>query len=91
MSESKLETDPHARVPGFLPILLFTSACSVVLSMSISNYAGMALAVLSIVLAILSLKNATRKSWNWVIGLSSVGFFLGFTALIMKVIVDANS
>lgn len=90
-----LKTKPISRIEGAtlvpLMILLLTGACSVVFSFAISNYVGMTLAILTFLLAFPLLKDASRTQWNWVMGLSAIGFFLGFTALIMKIVAIAAS
>ncbi len=74
--------------PTFQPILIAAGMASIVFSFAISNYWGMGIAIATIVAALVTLKNSTRTGWNWVIGLAAIGFFLGLTALIMKVIVN---
>ena len=68
-----------------VPVLICTGIVSVICSMFISNYVGMGLAICTIVAAVVSLKNESRTTWNLVIAFSVVGFFLGFSALLMKV------
>lgn len=85
-----VDTTPKSdqRIPGFLPILFFTSGCSLLLSLFISGYAGMGLAILTLIFAGLTLGDAKPKSRNWVCAISICGFLVGLSALVMKVIVD---
>lgn len=78
------------RMPGFLPILMFSSGGSIVASLFWSNYFGMALAALTVVIAVFALRESTRPAWNWVMGLSAIGFFLGLAALVMRIVIDAQ-
>lgn len=87
MNEAKLKPHDQDRTPGFFPILIFTAVASIFLSMFLSAYGGIGLALLTIVVAVVALENASRSAWNWVIGMATCGFIIGCMALLMKVIV----
>ncbi len=71
---------------AFLPILLIAGAASVACSLFFSNYAGMGLALMTLIAACFTLQNVSRKSWNSVMALVAIGFFIGFSALLMKLV-----
>lgn len=77
--------------PQSLPLttafLLLLGAISIVLSMFISNYWGMGVASVTVVLAVLMMGKSSRSSWNWVMTLAAIGFFLGVSAMLMKIAV----
>ncbi len=87
MTQAKTNPQSEERIPGFLPILFFTAGCSLLLSMFVSAYAGMGLAILTLIAAGLSLSDAKPQSRNWVCGISICGFLVGVSALVMRVMV----
>lgn len=77
---------PHRSSTAAL-FLLLLGAISVVLSFFVSNYAGMGVAAVTALLATSLLGKSQRSTWTWVIGLAAIGFFIGLTAMLMKIIV----
>lgn len=69
------------------PFLLTLGAISVALSFFVSNYWGMGLAAVTAALATWMLGKSQRTTWTWVMGLAAIGFFIGVTALLMKIVV----
>ena len=67
------------------PLLIVGGIASIICSLFVSNYFGMGLAIGTVIGAALDRKNLSSKAWNWVVGLSAIGFFLGLTALLMKI------
>ena len=68
-----------------VPLLIVGGIVSIIFSMFINNYFGMGLAAGTIIGAALIRKDLSQTAWNWVLGLSAIGFFLGVTALLMKI------
>lgn len=67
------------------PVLICSGIASIVCSFFVSNYFGMGLAIGTAIAAFIGLKDVSRGAWNWVIGLCAIGFFVGFSALLMKI------
>lgn len=78
-------TNAESATPILLPVLICSGIVSIVCSFFISNYFGMGLAIGTAIAAFLGLRNVSRSARNWVMGLCAIGFFVGFSALLMKI------
>jgi hypothetical protein len=87
MEESASQDSPANR-NAFVPLALLMGLGSVVSSFAISNYLGMALALITFLLTHFALKNVSRSVWIGCVTLATSGFALGLTALFMRILVD---
>lgn len=73
---------------ALVPVVLMMGIGSVVCSFAISNYWGMTLAIVALIISQFPLKNVSRTVWIWCVTLASTGFALGLAALIMRIFID---
>lgn len=87
MEESASQVSPANR-NTFVPLALLLGLGSVVSSFAISNYLGMALALITFLLTHVALKSVSRSVWIACVTLATSGFALGLAALFMRILVD---
>jgi hypothetical protein len=73
---------------ALVPVVLIMGIGSVVCSEAISNYWGMTLAIVALLISQFALKNVSRTVWIWCVSVASTGFALGLAALLMRIFVD---
>lgn len=73
---------------ALVPVVLMMGIGSVVCSFAISNYWGMTLAIVALLMSQFALKNVSRTVWIWCVSLASTGFALGLAALLMRIFID---
>ncbi len=73
---------------ALIPVVLLMGVGSVVCSFAISNYWGMTLAIIALLISQFALRNVSRTVWFWCVTLASTGFAIGLLALLMRVFVD---
>lgn len=87
MEESASKVSPANR-NVFVPLTLLLGLASVVSSFAISNYLGMALALITFALSHIALKRVSRSAWIACVTLATSGFVIGLAALFMRILVD---
>lgn len=87
MEESASQNSQTSR-SALVPVVLMMGIGSVVCSFAISNYWGMTLAIVALIISQFALKNVSRTVWIWCVTLASTGFALGLAALIMRIFID---
>jgi hypothetical protein len=87
--EASTSQDSHANRNAFVPVVLILAIGSVVCSFAISNYLGMTLALIALLLSQFVLKTVPRTVWIWCVAFATTGFALGLAALFMRILVDA--
>ena len=73
---------------AFIPVVLMLGLSSIVCSFAISNYWGMSLAIVALLLTQFTLQKAGRSIWILCVALASIGFALGLAALLMRLVID---
>lgn len=86
--EASASQHPQTLRNPLVPVVLLLGVASVVCSFAISNYWGMTLAMVALLMIPFALKNASRTVWIWCVSLASTGFALGLAALLMRIFVD---
>ena len=86
--EASASQESQARRNALVPLVLLMGIGSIVCSFAISNYWGMAIAIVALLVSQFALKNVSRSVWNWCVSLATTGFALGLAALLMRIMVD---
>ena len=86
--EASSSQDTHANRNALVPVVLLIGTGSIVCSFAISNYWGMALAIIALIVSQFALKNVSRSVWIWCVTIATTGFALGLSALLMRIFID---
>jgi hypothetical protein len=78
----------HAHRNALVPVVLLIGTGSIVCSFTISNYWGMALAIIALLVSQFALRNVSWSVWIWCVTLATTGFALGLAALLMRIFID---
>ena len=80
---------PRTNRNAFVPVVLVMGIGSIVCSELISNYWGMTLAIIALMITQFALKDVSRSIWIWCVALATVGFVSGFAAFLMRIFIDS--
>lgn len=86
--ETSATQDTQANRNALVPVVLLMGIGAIVCSFAISNYWGMAIAIIALVTSQFALKNVSRWVWIWCVTLATTGFALGLAALLMRIFID---